>query len=181
MQFMWFKVKKRNYFPHTVHYCCSSMPRISETLLQSSSFWEARCALIVILHCDWPNTSSVWYKLSRPLSRLSAVQKNDAFVASSGDIITDYNDLYCLFTCRIASHRVNIKPCRRKPKQSTFTFTMKRSVSRTWCRRQQQYYSEIKNHAPFLCVYIWAVLCKSSHICQGLSREDSDAEWTGGI
>ncbi len=111
MQFMWFKVKKRNYFPHTVHYCCSSMPRISETLLQSSSFWEARCALIVILHCDWPNTSSVWYKLSRPLSRLSAVQKNYAFVASSGDIITDYNDLYCLFTCRIASHRVNIKPC----------------------------------------------------------------------
>ncbi len=37
--------------------------------------------------------------------------KNEAFVASSGDIITDYNDLYCLFTCRIASHRVNIKPC----------------------------------------------------------------------
>ncbi len=113
MQFMWFKVKKRNYFPHTVHYCCSSMPRISETLLQSSSFWEARCALIGQLSC------ALWLaeylkrvmELSRPLSRLSAVQKNDAFVASSGDIITDYNDLYCLFTCRIASHRVNIKPC----------------------------------------------------------------------
>ncbi len=166
MQCMWFKVKKNNYFPHTVHYCCSSMPRISETLLQSSSFWEARCALIGQLSC------ALWLaeylkrvmELLRPLSRLSAVQKNDAFVASSGDIITDYNDLYCLFTCRIASHRVNIKPCRRKPKQSTFTFTMKRSVSRTWCRRQQRYYSEIKNHTPFLCVYIWAVLCKSSHI-----------------
>ncbi len=33
---------------------------------------------------------------------------NEAFVASSGDIITDYNDLYCLFTRRVASLRVNI-------------------------------------------------------------------------
>ncbi len=28
--FMQFKVKK-HYFLHTVHYCCSSMPRLSET------------------------------------------------------------------------------------------------------------------------------------------------------
>ncbi len=33
---------------------------------------------------------------------------NEAFIASSGDIITDYNDLYCLFTCRVALRRVNI-------------------------------------------------------------------------
>ncbi len=33
---------------------------------------------------------------------------NEAFVASSGDIITDYNDLYCLFTRRVASRRANI-------------------------------------------------------------------------
>ncbi len=33
---------------------------------------------------------------------------NQAFVASSGDIIADSNDLYCLFTCGIASRRVNI-------------------------------------------------------------------------
>ncbi len=33
---------------------------------------------------------------------------NEAFVASSGDIITDYNDLYCLFTRRVASCRINI-------------------------------------------------------------------------
>ncbi len=33
---------------------------------------------------------------------------NKAFVASSGDIITDYNNLYCLFTHRVASRRVNI-------------------------------------------------------------------------
>ncbi len=50
-----------------------------------------------------------------------------------------------------------------KPKQNTFSFTMKHSVSRTWRRRQQQYYSENKNHALFLCVYIWVVFCKSCH------------------
>ncbi len=33
---------------------------------------------------------------------------NEAFFASSGDIFTDYNDLYCLFMHRVASHRVNI-------------------------------------------------------------------------
>ncbi len=33
---------------------------------------------------------------------------NEAFVASSGDIITDYNDLDCLFTRRVASRLVNI-------------------------------------------------------------------------
>ncbi len=32
---------------------------------------------------------------------------NEAFVASSGDIITDYNDLYCLCTRRVASYHVN--------------------------------------------------------------------------
>ncbi len=46
--FMWFKVQKTHYFPHTVHHCSSSMPCLSETrrFLQSSSFWEARRALI---------------------------------------------------------------------------------------------------------------------------------------
>ncbi len=33
---------------------------------------------------------------------------NKAFVASSGDIITDYNDLYCIFMPRVASRCVNI-------------------------------------------------------------------------
>ncbi len=45
---MRFKVKKTHYFPLTVHYCFSSMLRLSEMhwFLQSSSFWDARCALI---------------------------------------------------------------------------------------------------------------------------------------
>ncbi len=42
------RFKKTHYFPHTVHYCCSSMLRYSEMcrFLQSSSLWEARRALI---------------------------------------------------------------------------------------------------------------------------------------
>ncbi len=36
------------------------------------------------------------------------------------------------------------------------------NVSRIW-RRQQQYYSENKSYAFFLCVNIWPVLCKSSN------------------
>ncbi len=120
---MWFKVKKTHYFPHTVHYCCSSMTRLSETcrFLQSSSFWEARCALIGQL------SSALWLaeylkretEMLHPFPYCDAMSWrddtktikpiiNEAFVASSGDIITDYNDLYCLFTHCVASRRVNI-------------------------------------------------------------------------
>ncbi len=120
---MRFKVKKTHSFPHTVHYCCSSMLRLSETcrFLQSSSFWEARCALIGQL------SSALWLakylkremKILRPSPYCDVVSRreytktkknimNQAFVASSGDIIADSNDLYCLFTCGISSGRVNI-------------------------------------------------------------------------
>ncbi len=120
---MRFKVKKTHYFPHTVHYCCSSMLRLSETcrFLQSSSFWEARCALIGQL------SSALWLakylkremKILRPspycdvVSRREYTQKKQQHYkpgidASSGDIIADSNDLYCLFTCGIALRRVNI-------------------------------------------------------------------------
>ncbi len=38
------------------------------------------------------------------------------------------------------------------------------SISTTWQRRwRQQYYSENKSYAFFLCINIWAVLCKSFH------------------
>ncbi len=37
------------------------------------------------------------------------------------------------------------------------------SVSTTW-RWRQQYYSENKSYTFFLCINIWAVLCKSSNI-----------------
>ncbi len=95
------------------------MPRLSEMrrFLQSSSFWEARRALIGQL------SSALWLaeylkretEMLRPSPYCDAVSRrddtktinpiiNEAFVASSGDIITDYNDLYCLFT-RFALHR----------------------------------------------------------------------------
>ncbi len=99
------------------------MLRLSETrwFLQSSSFWEARCAPIGQL------SSALWLaeylkremEMLRPLPYCDAVSRrdetktikpaiNEEFVASSGDIITDYNDLYCLFTHRVASRHVNI-------------------------------------------------------------------------
>ncbi len=88
------------------------MLRLSETcrFLLSSSFWEARRALIGQL------SSALWLaeylkretEMLRPSPYCDAVSCcndtktikpiiNKAFVASSEDIITDYNDLYCLF------------------------------------------------------------------------------------
>ncbi len=46
---------------------------------------------------------------------------NEAFIASSGEIITDYNDLYWLFTCHVASHRVNITMSAFVIKETTST------------------------------------------------------------
>ncbi len=78
---MRFEVQKTHYFPHTVHYSCSSMPRLSEThrFLQSSSFWEARCALIGQL------SSALWLaeylkrvmEMLRPLPCCDAVSRHD--------------------------------------------------------------------------------------------------------
>ncbi len=64
------------------------------------------------VRCDCPNTSSVRRKCYAPYrivmmfpdeTRTIKPITNEAFVASSGDIITDYDDL---FTCRVASRRV---------------------------------------------------------------------------
>ncbi len=91
------------------------MLRLSETcrFLQSSSFWEARCALIGQL------SSALWLaeylnsvmEMLRPLPCCDAVSRcdetktikptiNEAFVAFSEDIITDYNDSYGIFALR---------------------------------------------------------------------------------
>ncbi len=94
---------KKHYFPHTVHYCCSSKLRLSETV----NFYKAHCSEkrgVLWLasypeRCDWLNTSSVWRKCYTPYRIVMPCPSTaEAFVASSGDIITDYNDLYCLFT-----------------------------------------------------------------------------------
>ncbi len=120
---MWFKVKKQK---KNSRYCTLLLllyapPFWNTSILQSSSFWEARRALIGQL------SSALW--LAEYLKRLMEMLRpspycdgvfrrdetktmkpitNEAFVAFSGDIITDYNDLYCLFTRRVASRGVNI-------------------------------------------------------------------------
>ncbi len=88
------------------------MPHLSETcrFLQSSSFWKARCALIGQL------SSALWLAeylkhemdMLHPSPHCDAVCRrddtktikpiiNEALVASSGDIITDYNDLLSFY------------------------------------------------------------------------------------
>ncbi len=85
------------------------MLRLSETcrFLQSSSFWEARCALIgqlssVLRLAEYLKRVT---EMLRPLPCCDAVSRrdetktikpaiNETFVAFSEDIITDYNDLY---------------------------------------------------------------------------------------
>ncbi len=116
---MRFKVQKTHYFPHTVHYCWSSMPCLSETRRFLPS-WEARCALVGQLSSAWlAEYLKRETEMLCPLPYCDAVSQrddtktikpiiNETFVASSGDIITDYNDLYCLFTHRVVSRRVNI-------------------------------------------------------------------------
>ncbi len=59
--------KKHIIFSNTVHYCISSMPRLSQMrrFLQSPSFRQAQSALIGLswpVHCDWPNTTSTGRK-----------------------------------------------------------------------------------------------------------------------
>ncbi len=71
------------------------------------------------VRCDWPNTSSVKLKWYAPLPYCDAVSRrddtktikpiiNEAFVASSVDIITDYNDSYSLFTRHSATRHNTI-------------------------------------------------------------------------
>ncbi len=83
------------------------MLRLSETHSEKRGvLWLASYPV----HCDWPNTICYVTNMLRPLPYCDAVSRrddtktinpiiNEAFVASSGDIIIDYNDLCCLFTC----------------------------------------------------------------------------------
>ncbi len=112
-------VQKTHYFPHSVHYCCSTFLKRVD-FLQSSSFWEARCAMIGQIY------SALWLaeylkrvmEMLCPLPCCDAVSRRDetktikptiheAFVAFSEDIITYYNDSFCLFTGFAALHKHN--------------------------------------------------------------------------
>ncbi len=117
------------------------MLRLSETrqFLQSSSFWEARRALIGQL------SSALWLaeylkretEILRPSPYCDAVSRhddtktikpiiNEAFVASSGDIITDYNDLYCLHVTSRKHYHVCICDWRNN-KQQALLYTAQNS------------------------------------------------------
>ncbi len=81
------------------------MPRLSETKLivlrsEVCSDWPAiRCVVIgrTPQACDG-NVTVLRCVSRRDETKTIKPIINEAFVASSGDIITDYNDLYCLFT-----------------------------------------------------------------------------------
>ncbi len=107
-----FKVKKTHYFPN-----CTLL-----LLLYAPPFWNTSIfTKLIVLRSeacsDWPAISALWLaeflkrvtEMLRPLPYSDAVSRcdetkiikpitNEAFVASSGDIFTDYKDLYCLFT-----------------------------------------------------------------------------------
>ncbi len=112
------------------------MLRLSETrrFLQSSSFWEVRCALIEYLKRVT--------EMVRPLPYCDGVSRrdetktikpiiNEAFVASSGDIITGYNDLYSFFTRHVPSRpakHYHVCICdRRNDKQQALLNTVQNS------------------------------------------------------
>ncbi len=95
--------------------CSAFLKRVDFYKAHCSEKWGVLWLASYPVRCDWPNTSSVRWKCYAPLPYCDAVSRrndtktikpiiNEAFVASSGDIITDYNDLYCLF----ATRRVNI-------------------------------------------------------------------------
>ncbi len=105
-------------------YCTLLLLRLSETcgFLQSSSFWEARHALIGQL------SGALWLaeylkhetEMLRPSPYCDAVSRrddtktikpiiNESFVASIGDIITDYNDLYCLLNITMSAFVIGEK------------------------------------------------------------------------
>ncbi len=59
------------------------------------------------MRCDWPNTLPCTDRRDETIIIKPII--NEAFVASSEDIITDYNDSYLLFTCRVAKRKENLK------------------------------------------------------------------------
>ncbi len=117
------------------------------------------------VHCDWPNASSVRRKCTT-LTILSQRNNtktikpiiNEAFVASSGDIITDYNDLYCLFTRRVASH------CIAPHKYYHVCIS-------AW-RNDKRYSTLLKTHVAFL---------SSRNVITGFESETSDCPSKFGI
>jgi len=105
---MWFKVNK-----HIIFHILYISVALS-WLLQSSSFWEATRAVIGRLSgalwlAEYLKRETECYAPHRIVMRCATKTIkpviNQAFVASSGEIITDYNDLYCLYHVCISDRR----------------------------------------------------------------------------
>ncbi len=125
-----FEPRTVHYFLHTVHYCCSSMPLLSETC----NFYKAHCSEKrgVLWLASYP--VRLWLaeylkhvtEMLRPFPCCDAVSRLlyglwcrcdetktikpaiiQAFVAFSEDIMTDYKDSYGLFTHCAASSKHN--------------------------------------------------------------------------
>ncbi len=89
-------------FPHTVHYCFSFMLRLSETRFYKahhsekySSFSSMRRKCYALRHIVMPCPGATTQKTIKHLHPVRVV-------------ITDYNDLFCIFMCHISSRRLNI-------------------------------------------------------------------------
>ncbi len=105
--------------------CPAFLKRVDFYKAHRSEKWGVLWLASYPVHCDWLNTSSVWrkcyapYHIVMPCDVTKTIKPiiNEAFVASSGDIITDYfrnNDFlkvktYCLFRLCIALRRVNAR------------------------------------------------------------------------
>ncbi len=125
---LWFKVKKNTLFST---YCTLLL------LLYALPFWNVLIftKLIVLKRevcSDWPAVQCIVIgripqacdRNVTPLTVLWCDTKtikpiiNEAFVASSWDIITDYNDFYCIFTRRVALRKhYHVCICDRKNKR----------------------------------------------------------------
>ncbi len=95
---------------HILYIIVAPMLRLSETRIKAhrSEKWGVLWLASYPVRCDWPNTSSVAMEMLHPLPCCDAMSRrdeaktikpiiNEAFVAFSEDIITDYNDSYGLF------------------------------------------------------------------------------------
>ncbi len=87
------------------HLCPSFLKRDDFYKAHHSEKWGVLGLANYPVHSDWPNTSSMWRKCYAPYRIVMAFPGE---MRLSGDIITDYNDLCCLFTRRVALRRVNI-------------------------------------------------------------------------
>ncbi len=111
--------------------CSTFLKRADFYKAHRSKKWGMQWLASYPVRCNWQNTSSVRRKCSTDDTKINKPIRNETFAASSGNIMTDYNDLYCFFTRCIALHKhYHICICDRSSKHySTLLKTRIRIVS----------------------------------------------------